>query len=135
MNYLKRVGAYGARGNTWRFDGTKDEYIVLLKKAIQWHLWEEKASDYECSFCAFEGSGDKVLPESVREKYGSGRDCPDEVYWVAKTWEDENPEDEDGEPIEVPWEEKYEGHAVDCNGVCNYDLINAECNFEEDGNL
>ena len=130
MNYLQRVGGYGARGNTWRFDGTKDEYIILLKRAIQWQLDDAKAPDYECRLCSYQGSGDQVLPESVRENYGSGSDCPDEVYWVAKTWEDENPEDEDGEPIEVPWEEEYEGHAQDCNGVCNYDLINAECVFE-----
>ena len=132
---MRNTKGYGAKNPTYQFTGTKDEYIALLKKAIQWHLWEEKSPDYECSFCAFEGSGDKVLPESIRDKYGSGSNCPDEVYWVAKTWEDENPEDEDGEPIEAPWEEEYEGHAQDCNGVCNYDLINAECIFEEDGNL
>ena len=68
---MRNTKGYGAKNPTYQFTGTKDEYIALLKKAIQWHLWEEKSPDYECSFCAFEGSGDKVLPESIRDKYGS----------------------------------------------------------------
>jgi hypothetical protein len=124
---MRNTKGYGAKNPTYQFTGTKDEYIALLKRAIQWQLDDMRHSDnWECLLCWSES----VQPESVQKKYGGVRDCPDEVYWLAKTWEDENPEDEDGEPIEVPVEEEYEGHKPDCNGVCNYDLINAECIFE-----
>ena len=122
---MRNTKGYGAKNPTYQFTGTKDEYIALLKKAIQWHL-DDMRNSWDCNLCWSES----VQPESVQNKYGRARDCPDDVYWVVKTWEDENPEDEDGEPIEVPVEEEYEGHKPDCNGVCNYDLINAECVFE-----
>ena len=102
-----------------------------LIQTLQRRLDEEK--DYEgfaCRECQFEGYGFTVLPESMMEQYASSRDCPDEVYWAVRTWDEtaEELEDEYGE-INEP-EQTYEtmkffceGHAPDCNGVCDYNLL------------
>ena len=119
---------------------TKDEKIVEVThrtveravRQLQRKLDDLKCEDgFECRDCQYEGHGFTVLPESMMKDYQSSRDCPDEIYWVVRTY-DENAEelqDEDGYIGDEP-EYSYEieeflceGHAPDCNGVCDYQIL------------
>ena len=108
---------------------TENEGLV---QALQRRLNEEKAIDgFACRECQFEGNGFTVLPESMMEKYTSSRNCPDEIYWVVRRYDEtaEELQDEYGdidfEPEWSPENEQFlcEGHAPDCNGVCDYQLL------------
>ena len=115
---------------------TDNERIL---ETLQRRLDEEKDyGGFACRECQFEGYGFTVPPESMMKKYESSRDCPDEVYWAVRTWDEtaEELEDEDG-VIDEP-EQTYdtmdffcEGHAPDCNGVCDYNLLVRLKNQEE----
>ena len=103
-----------------------------LIQALQRRLDEEKHYDgFACRECQFEGHGFTVLPESMMEQYASSRDCPDEIYWVIRRYDEtaEELQDEYGDiDFEPEWSvenERFlcEGHAPDCNGVCDYNLL------------
>jgi hypothetical protein len=101
-------------------------------EALQRRLDEQKDLDgFECRECQFIGYGYTVLPESMMEKYASSRDCPDEVYWVVRKY-DETAEELQDEYGDIDFEPEYtyenseflcEGHAPDCNGVCDYNIL------------
>mgnify|MGYP003675776496 FL=1 len=109
---------------------TDNEAII---QALQRRLNEDKDYDgFACRECQFKGHGFTVLPESMMKRYESSRDCPDEIYWVVRTYDENAPElqDEDGCIIDDYPEWSYEtseflceGHAPDCNGVCDYNLL------------
>jgi len=100
--------------------------------ALQRRLDEQKDLDgFECRECQFVGYGDTVLPESMMEQYASSRDCPDEIYWVVRKY-DETAEELQDEYGDIDFEPEWtvetdqflcEGHAPDCNGVCDYNLL------------
>ena len=106
--------------------------IERAVRSLQRKLDDLKYEDgFECRDCQYEGHGFTVLPESMMKDYQSSRDCPDEIYWVVRTY-DENAEelqDEDGYIGDDPeWSYEIsqflcEGHAPDCNGVCDYQIL------------
>ena len=67
----------------------------------------------------------------MQKSYKTSNDCPDEIYWVVRTYDENATElqDEDGYIDDEPeWsyetsEFLCEGHAPDCNGVCDYQIM------------
>ena len=99
---------------------------------LQGFINTSKAEDgFSCLEC--QGGGYSTHPDSITSEYNyRSEDCPDEVYWSLKPDFGYGPDDEDDEEAVAAFnalEEEWGwviGHSPDCNGVCDYDLINAE---------